>query len=128
MPTVWLADWEMECCGEPFAVGDYVQWPGKVVDRSDWLERLFSDTRVVVHYAYDGHHEDGEPLVTVSGMVQRIDAVASSVVRIPVHARGDEHRIVEGGAVRHSVQRVERTPPFREKAGAEFVGYLVHLG
>jgi hypothetical protein len=124
MATVWMSDWEMECCGQPFAVGEYVEWPGKVVDRSDWLERLFRDTRVVVDFAYDGHaHDDETPPNRASGTVQRIEAVGSHMIRTPV----DAHGIVEGGAVRHSVNRAQRTPPFRERDGARFVGYLVQL-
>jgi hypothetical protein len=126
--TVWISDWEMECCGEPFAVSEYVEWPGKVVDRSDWLERLFRHTRVVVDFAYDGHLQDGEPaLIKVCGVVERIEAVGSPVTRTPVDVYAVEHNIVEGGAVRQSINRAQRTPPFRQRNVVEFVGYLVHL-
>ena len=128
MATVWITDWEMECCGEPFGVGEYVEWPGRVVDRSDWLEQLFRNTRVAIDFAYDGHAQDDEAVLTrIGGVVQRIDAVGSRMLRTPVDALADEHGIVEGGAVRHAVNRARRTPPFRERDGIAFVGYLVHL-
>lgn len=25
--TVWVQDWQMQCCGEPFALGKRVSWP-----------------------------------------------------------------------------------------------------
>ena len=128
MPNVWIDDWEMECCGEPFGVDDYVEWPGQAVERSDWLERLFANTRVVVDFTYDGHGQGAESArIKVSGVVQRTDAVGSRMIRTPIDALADEHRVGEGGAVRHAIHRAQRTPPFREREGVEFVGYLVNL-
>ncbi|MET9385262.1 DUF6578 domain-containing protein [Streptomyces sp. NPDC002928] len=42
---VFYADWQMECCGTPFAVGEEVSWPLLLTDADDflgggWDERL----------------------------------------------------------------------------------------
>ncbi|MEU5577684.1 DUF6578 domain-containing protein [Streptomyces huasconensis] len=41
---VMYADWQMECCGEPFAVGDEVAWPllvdGDRLDDAGWASDL----------------------------------------------------------------------------------------
>lgn len=130
MFNVWIPDWEMECCGEPFAIGDFVQWPAVSVDRSDWLERLFQGTRIVVHYSYGAHGNDGDHTLIirqVAGRVDRIDAVTSAVDRTPIDAIGDLIEIAEGQATRHPISRVHRRPPMESTETSEFVGYLVTL-
>ena len=38
---IWVADWELQCCGKPFAVGDTVTWATTPADgSSDWLAVL----------------------------------------------------------------------------------------
>jgi hypothetical protein len=38
---IWAADWELQCCGEPFAVGDTVTWAASTADGNrDWLATL----------------------------------------------------------------------------------------
>lgn len=131
MINVWIAEWEMECCGEPFAIGDFVQWPAVPVDRSEWLERLFHGTRIVVHYSYGAHGDDGDGaslIRNVTGRVESIDAVTSAVVRTPIDAIGDSVEIAEGQVTRHPINRVMRQPPVQDTRTVEFVGYLVALG
>lgn len=128
--NVWIEGWEMQCCGDSFIVGDFVQWPAVPVERSDWLERLFKGREVVVHYAYRAHGDDEEdepPVERVSGRVERIDAVTSAVVRTPIDAIGHEVTISEGTAELHPVRRVHRGRPLADTEQAEFFGYLVML-
>lgn len=127
--TVWITCWEMQCCGEPFAVGDYVEWPAKFVERSDWLERLFSGTRVVVDFDYQAHApvESEAELTKVAGVVENIEAVSSPMMRTPIDARADLLEIIEGGAVRRPLVRAGRSLPADQDCDDEFVGYLVTL-
>ena len=39
---VWVADWQYQCCGEAFTVGDAVAWQ-LAVDEEDWLGRALGD-------------------------------------------------------------------------------------
>lgn len=39
--TVFYEDWQMECCGRPFAVGDEVAWPLVAVDPRESGDRYY---------------------------------------------------------------------------------------
>ncbi|MFJ5528649.1 DUF6578 domain-containing protein [Streptomyces sp. NPDC093261] len=43
MWQVFYADWQMECCGTPFAVGEEVSWPLLLMDADDVLGGGWSD-------------------------------------------------------------------------------------
>ncbi len=36
---VWVDDWQMQCCGAPFSVGDEVSWTLREPDTA-WLEAV----------------------------------------------------------------------------------------
>ncbi|MER7377082.1 DUF6578 domain-containing protein [Streptomyces lanatus] len=38
MWQVFYADWQMECCGTPFKVGDEVSWPLLQSDGDEFLD------------------------------------------------------------------------------------------
>jgi len=127
---VWVHEYERECCGgEPFRVGDYVDWLVKPVTRNDWLERLFHGTRVAVDLSYGGDHGvDGEPPSSrVLGLVERIEEVHSRMLRTPIDAFADEIFIAEGTAIREPLTRADWYPKTRQAPDVEFVGYLVQL-
>lgn len=128
MFNVWITCWEMECCGEPFKVGDSVQWPAVPVERSEWLERLFEGRQVVVHYDYRAHADDeDEPsLIQISGRVERIDVVTAAMMT-PIDAIAGELEVAEGTAELHPIRQARRGRPVAETHQAEFVGYLVML-
>lgn len=42
MATVWVDDWQYQCCGTPFAVGDQVSWT-LTADSDDFLVRALGD-------------------------------------------------------------------------------------
>jgi hypothetical protein len=69
--TVWVNGWQMQCCGEPFAVGSQVSWTLGDVDR-DWLEAVLGARAAGVNAA-EGHHgglpdEVPETAAVVSGI------------------------------------------------------------
>ncbi|WAZ21319.1 hypothetical protein STRCI_002481 [Streptomyces cinnabarinus] len=37
---VFYADWQMECCGTPFSVGDEVSWPLLLGESGDWDDEV----------------------------------------------------------------------------------------
>ena len=37
--TVYVEDWQLDCCGEPFSVGSHVSWT-LIRGRSDWIQTI----------------------------------------------------------------------------------------
>jgi len=68
--TIWVADWEMQCCGKPFKVGDCVKWEITKCE-DDFLP--FGST-CKIDYRYEGH-DQGEHLYEISGIVTKIQLV-----------------------------------------------------
>jgi hypothetical protein len=74
--TVWVE--ELDCCGDPFALGSSVTWPLHGVDDAErrFLEALFGDdiaARITDGYERHGQHE---PTSDVVGIVRSIEAVS----------------------------------------------------
>lgn len=71
---VWVADWEMQCCGDAFRVGDLVNWHLSPADVEEWLENLFARRpQPDVTMFYDHHSENPPP--RRHGVVRSIQAV-----------------------------------------------------
>ncbi len=126
---MWVPEYERESLAlEPFAVGDYLDWPVFPVDRDDWLERLFQGSRVVVDGIYGTHAADAEIVpVRQSGLVVAVEEVYSEMLKTPINMIAVEVSIAEGKATRQQVKRGDWRPRLRENDGVEFVGYLVTL-
>ena len=109
----------MECCGEPFAVGDHVTWPVLEVERSDRFEELFRGTRVVVDACYSLHGDETEDvrLRRVTGRVEAAEVVFGPGGWVDV----------EGGAVRVRLTAVDRSHPEAPSEAVDLLGYLVTL-
>jgi hypothetical protein len=53
--TVWVGSWQMQCCGEPFSVGQPVSWMLGDADQ-DWLMTMLgADAQVTVDAAEEHH-------------------------------------------------------------------------
>jgi hypothetical protein len=73
--VVWVADWEMQCCGDPFAVGGSVSWHLSPVAESPLLAAfLGQDLAATVIAVYDHHASDPVP-PPVDGVVRSVGAV-----------------------------------------------------
>ncbi|WP_394553634.1 DUF6578 domain-containing protein [Agromyces sp. MMS24-JH15] len=79
---VWMSEWEMACCGTPFAVGDHATWTIRL--RSD-LERgelarlaevLGEELAAEVAYWETHHDEPDDTTYPIIGTVRRIRAVS----------------------------------------------------
>jgi uncharacterized protein DUF6578 len=73
--TVWMSDWELECCGEPFAVGTRVRWTVVKPDR-EWLTSVLGDRAATVTHMEEHHHPPDGASSVVTGTVRRIWAVS----------------------------------------------------
>jgi hypothetical protein len=71
--VVWVASWQMECCGDPFSVGDRVVW---TVDREvddDWFAAaLGPEAAARITHSEEHHSDRQEDLPTVAGQVLSI--------------------------------------------------------
>ena len=79
MTRVWLADWEWECCGDPFAVGDDVDFGIETRDPSAILADTLTPALAATVEAIESHHE-AESLDRVRGRVTAVHAVTQEVI------------------------------------------------
>lgn len=72
---VWIGDWELACCGVPFAVGDEVEW--RLTDGGDgaFFADLFPADAAVRPILYDAHDAGPAPTACRARVVA-VDAVA----------------------------------------------------
>lgn len=100
--TVFIENWQMDCCGEPFAVGEIVEWDCNKTDcHCDYKG---------ADYQYEAHDIAG---VVVRGVVANIDEV------IP------EYETVKNGILRpksYTKKPMQQATRF----GAKY-GFLVQL-
>ena len=69
--TVWVDDWQMQCCGTPFAIGDRVDWI--VVP---WgFERPPVAGLPPLDYYYEAHGGQDSPELRIKGVVTKLKNV-----------------------------------------------------
>lgn len=78
MTRVWLTPWEWACCGDPFTVGDHVDFGIRSRDSGLLVDTLGSDLASSVDAA-ESHHEH-EYADRVRGMVAAVQEVTHEVV------------------------------------------------
>lgn len=113
---VWIAGWEMQCCGDRFAIGDDVRWRLSPAGHEGWLTELFGADAGPITSLYDHHTSEDVPEVDVT--VAGIDAVFCHYEQ-----RGRDHVPIAGSATREARTAVTGWEP--ESGPIEFVGYLV---
>ena len=122
---IWYSDWEMECCGEPFAVHDIVEWDLTPALDTDWLKDVVGDELASrVTHSHE-KHGPGE-----AGRRRRRGQVLSIRCAYGRHAPapgGNEDMLypVAGTAQLISVDRVDGREGRRSEL--DFNGYLVKL-
>lgn len=120
--SVWVEAWQMQCCGERFALGDEVSWtlrePG-----SEWLTAVLGADLAGRVAAAEEHHGGlpGSAPVTV-GTVASIQTVHCRYAPVP---DGPALYPVAGSGVVSSVTSADGWTPDRDDL--RFVGYLVQL-
>ena len=122
--VVWVDDWQMQCCGEPFGVGSEVAWTVSEAD-GDWLDRMLGpDARSRVDAAEDHHGQLPAGTPRTRGTVIGIRAVHC---RYAAEPGGDERALypVPGSGVVSDIESADGWTP--DLAEARFVGYLVEL-
>jgi hypothetical protein len=69
-----MDDWQLECCGESFAVGDRVDWRLRAVDSDRYATSLPEGSGIRIEWEEEHHEPDGS-LVSISGEVLSIFTV-----------------------------------------------------
>lgn len=119
---VWISSWEMECCGEPFAVGDIVSL--HLDDKPDarWYESaLGSDVAQRITHA-EGHHEEEYP--EYSGRVLGIERAWCAYG--PSGTDDRDHYPIPGTARFETVERIDG-PERQADPDVIFNGWVVEL-
>ncbi|MEV7510859.1 MULTISPECIES: DUF6578 domain-containing protein [unclassified Streptomyces] len=119
--TVWVDDWQMQCCGEDFAPGDVVSWHLLEVDPEDYADLVGSDLAAGIdfceehHGQEEGHSPASLEVLTVTEVHCRYEVPAGSTGRV--------QRPVPGSAELVTVAAADGWA--RERPGVRFAGYLV---
>jgi hypothetical protein len=66
---VLIESWQIQCCGEPFKIGDNIKW--SVTKWMKDLEAPLTD----IDYCYENHGGNGKPLFELTGLVKKIKAL-----------------------------------------------------
>ena len=113
--TVWVDNWEIECCGNGFKIGDAISW-----DVSKW-RTVFPDSLTRnMDYAYNAHASMDDVVYKIDGIVLKIEAIYTL------------YKLIE----RKNIPTAHRFEPFDGEAygqhlpsiGAyKFTGYVVLL-
>jgi hypothetical protein len=121
--TIWMDNWQLDCCGEPFSVGSQVSWTVWQGGHS-WLAALLGPGASVTLDAVEDHH--GKIPKGAVPTVGTVTSIAAAYCRYaPRTGSGLTRYRVEGSGVLTPLQRADK---FRPRRGdLEFMGYLVQL-
>ena len=127
MLRVWVDGWQVQCCGEPFAVGDTVRWT--------LVERVFDDVltdsrgrREQVHLTHAEEHHGAVPedVPPTEARLTRIQAVTFAYADVPGRYRTQAS--VAGSGRAQQLWRVDGWESERQaEADRRFAGYVVDL-
>lgn len=117
---VWVDEWQLMCCGDPFEVGSAVSWNVHPEVDTEWLASVLGPERAAEVTHAEEHHGDLEQLPVVAGTVRAIELVYCEFA-----SNGRVQLPVPGSAVLTPVAAVNGSEERRK--GLSLVGYLVSL-
>lgn len=120
--TIWVDDWQIQCCGESFAPGDTVSWQLLEVDSEDYADLVGSDHAAEIDFREEHHGPEDEHATPARLRVLTITEVHCRYEAPPGSASN----------IRHPVPGTAELVPVREADGwaaprppLDFTGYLV---
>lgn len=122
--VVWYASWQMECCGDPFAVGDEVAWTVEDEVNDEWFVRALDAGTAASITHVEEHHSDDERLERIAGRVLSIRCAWSAFG--PAKAADRVHVPLAGSARLVESREAGRARP-DTFADLQFNGWLVEL-
>lgn len=122
--VVWVSSWQLQCCGDSFAVGGRVEWTVEdAVDRA-WLDAALGPQQAARVTHTEDHHADHDDLRRLSGRVVSILAAWGAFAPTEPDAR-------TLSPVPGSARFVDVTEPFgadgRGFPGLQLNGWLVEV-
>lgn len=121
--TVWVDNWQMQCCGQPFAVDSLVEWTTvRVTDPADYAELLDAETAASITDHEEHHTDRPTDLQHIRGLVRQIDAVYGRY-----RLDGQTALPVPGSGVLAPRTSVDGWEDDDSGDGPRFVGYLVRV-
>jgi hypothetical protein len=86
---VWMAGWQMECCGTPFRKGDEVSWQLRHPNSTElaWLDSVLHDGVAATVDAVEDHH-GGSSAPLTAGAVASIVTLHCRFAPKPVTGSG----------------------------------------
>jgi len=114
--TVWVENWELECCGNAFKIGDTVSWDVSEAVTNTFPKVYTRDT----DYFYNAHANMDDVVYKMDGVVLKIEAIYTLYelverTNIPTALRFESFDGKVYG---------QRLPPIDEYI---FTGYVVHV-
>lgn len=124
--TVWIADWQLQCCGDPFRRGERIAWTvlkGLDSNLPQRLAEVLGDPAVTVDAIEEHHQGEASEVEPVIGTVASIRAVSCRLA--PVTEGSRTYVQIPGSGVTTEVEMADgwTEPP----SGTELMGYLVEL-
>jgi hypothetical protein len=119
---VWIYVWQMQCCGDPFGVGQHVEFSTTPEVDREYLGVVLGDQRAAELTDYEDHHDlDVGPMSPLTGMVKSIEAISCR------YGEGQDRTMYPVAGTTKVVRLDEATGWEDEGEDIRFVGYVVTL-
>ncbi|MFD4022508.1 DUF6578 domain-containing protein [Streptomyces sp. NPDC058576] len=118
--TMWVDEWQMQCCGANFASGGLVSWSLEEADPEDYVDVVGGERAEGIDF-HEEHHGQ-EELAPTSLEVLSITEVHCRYA-VPPGATDRVNHPVPGTAVLIPVDRASGWA--KAQPGVDFAGYLV---
>ncbi|MFJ6510160.1 DUF6578 domain-containing protein [Streptomyces sp. NPDC091406] len=118
--TIWVDDWQMQCCGEDFTSGGLVSWSLMKADPEDYVDIVGAERADEIDF-HEEHHGEQEH----APMSLEVLSIAEVHCRyaVPPGATDRVNHPVPGTAVLVPVDRADGWA--KGRPGVDFAGYLV---
>lgn len=114
--VVLYDDWQMQCCGTPFRIGDAVTWVAKI-----WTSGTLPIDVGTIDYYYEAHSSDYKNLFSISGTITEIQALHLQYEKTP---DSPQVLVPVGGFLVNVLHADGNDAPVN---GLPFGGYIVRL-
>ncbi|MET7287622.1 DUF6578 domain-containing protein [Streptomyces sp. NPDC005573] len=119
--TIWVDDWQIQCCGESFGPGDVVSWRLLEVDSEDYADIVGTDRAAEIDFREEHHGREEERAPT------RLEVLTAAEVHcryeVPPGATSDLYQPVPGTTALVPVEKADGWA--KSRPDTSFVGYLV---
>jgi hypothetical protein len=123
--TVYMEDWQLDCCGEPFAVGSQISWT-LIQNRCSWIQDIISPDAGIVVAAREEHHGRlAADTPATRGTVNRIFAVCCQYA--PPAVEAGPQQPVPGSGVLIPVTQAQRFGGHHYHHLGKSIGYVAQV-